>query len=42
MDIDTNIKPNLATFIFEADLERYLRMADTIEAIFEALPMAML
>ncbi|KRX10747.1 hypothetical protein PPERSA_12368 [Pseudocohnilembus persalinus] len=42
MVLDANIKPNLTTFLFETDLERYLRMADTIEAIFEALPMAIL
>jgi len=42
MVLDANIKPNLTTFLFETDLERYLRMSDTIEAIFEALPMAIL
>ncbi len=36
------MKPNLATFLFEADLEKYSRMTETIEAIFEALPMAIL
>ncbi|KRX00866.1 hypothetical protein PPERSA_02045 [Pseudocohnilembus persalinus] len=36
------MEPNLATFLFEADLEKYLRMADTIEAIFEALPLSII
>ena len=40
--LDANMEANLATFLFEADLEKYLRMTDTIEAIFEAMPMAIL
>jgi hypothetical protein len=40
--LDSNLEPNLATFLFEADIEKYLRMAETIEAIFEALPMCIL
>ena len=46
------MEANLATFLFEgklnlkniylADLDKYLRMTDTIEAIFEAMPMAIL
>lgn len=36
------MEPNMATYLFEADLEKYLRMNDTVEAIFEALPMCIL
>jgi hypothetical protein len=28
--------------MFEADLEKYLKMTDTVEAIFEAMPMGIL
>ena len=40
--LDANLKPNYATFLFEADIEKYMRMTETIEAIFEALPMCIL
>ena len=40
--LDVNMEPNIATFLFEADIEKYLRMTDTIEAIFEALPLSIL
>jgi hypothetical protein len=40
--LDSNLEPNFATFLFEADIEKYLRMTETIEAIFEALPMCIL
>jgi len=40
--LDANMEANLATFLFEADLDKYLTMTDTIEAIFEAMPMAIL
>jgi hypothetical protein len=40
--LDSNLEPNFATFLFEADIEKYLRMSETIEAIFEALPMCIL
>jgi len=40
--LDANLKPNFATFLFESDINKYLSMADTIEAIFEALPISIL
>ena len=40
--MDANLDSNLITFLFEADIEKYLRLADTIEAIFEALPLSIL
>lgn len=36
------MKSNLSTFLFESDINRFLMMSDTIEAIFEALPMSIL
>jgi hypothetical protein len=40
--LDANMNTNLITFIFEAEYKKYLKMTDTIEAIFEAMPMAIL
>lgn len=32
----------LGTFIYYANYEKYLRMTEVIEALFEALPMAII
>ena len=40
--LDANLQPSFATFLFEADIDKYLRMTNIIEAIFEALPLCIL
>ena len=42
ISLDANLEKKLSTFWFEADLERYQLMTNTISAIFEAMPMAIL
>ena len=42
MALDANMESNFMTYIFEADLEKHIKMNDTISAIFEAMPMGIL
>ena len=40
--LDANLENRTSTFIFEADIERYQVMSDTIQSIFESMPMSIL
>ena len=40
--LDINIKPNFINFMFESNYEKYLEMANILEAVFEALPMCII
>lgn len=39
---DMNLERNLITFLFYSDIKSYIIIMDTIEAIFQAAPMAIL
>ena len=42
MRFDINIEPNFVNFIFETNYEKYLQLANILEAIFEALPQSII
>ena len=42
MILDAHMETNLATYIYEADINKYINITDTVHAILQALPMAIL